>query len=137
MVDVCATGLADAATYKKGAFESDNFAAAEPPVLGPSLTPPRTKAFGFLEQKDPDVVRREAQHEAAFEATRPTGSSTKRGKLRRMRWWQSFSWNRLGTWEANPPEGVERTHEEGEGGRNLDVQSLHRQVHRLYRRKRQ
>jgi hypothetical protein len=54
MVDVCATGLADAATYTKGAFESGTFADANPPSLDKSLTPPLTKAFGFLNQKYPE-----------------------------------------------------------------------------------
>jgi hypothetical protein len=38
-------------------------------VLDESLTPPLTKRFGFAKQKDPEQVRREAQHEAEFEAT--------------------------------------------------------------------
>jgi hypothetical protein len=33
------------------------------------LTPPLTKRFGFANQKDPEQVRREAQHQAEFEAT--------------------------------------------------------------------
>ena len=69
VVDVCATGLADATTYTKDAFESVAFAAAAAPVLDESLTPPLTKACPFLEQKDPEQVRREAQHQAEFEAT--------------------------------------------------------------------
>jgi hypothetical protein len=51
------------------AFESEAFAAAKAPVLNELLTPPLTKRFGFLEKKDPEQVRRGAQHEAAFEAT--------------------------------------------------------------------
>jgi hypothetical protein len=54
VVDVCATGLADAVTYTKGAFESVAFAAAAAPVLDKSLTPPLTKAYPFLEKKDPE-----------------------------------------------------------------------------------
>jgi hypothetical protein len=48
----------------------------------------RPKEVGLF-KKDPEQVKREAQHEAAFEASmwRPAGSSTKRGSLRRMRWW--------------------------------------------------
>jgi hypothetical protein len=33
-----------------------------------SLTPPLTKRLGFAEQKDPEQVRREAQHQAEFAA---------------------------------------------------------------------
>jgi hypothetical protein len=74
VVDVCATGLADAASYTKGAFESEAFAgAADPPSLGEALTPPSTKGFGFLKQKDPAEMRKEAQHEAAFEAAMGPG----------------------------------------------------------------
>jgi hypothetical protein len=68
VVDVCATGLVDAVTYTKGAFESEAFAAAAAPVLDESLTPPLTKAYPFLEKKDPEQVRREAQRAAACEA---------------------------------------------------------------------
>jgi hypothetical protein len=68
VVGVCATGLADAVTYTKGAFESEAFAAAAASVLDESLTPPLTKACPFLEKEDPEQVRREAQRAAAFEA---------------------------------------------------------------------
>ena len=51
------------------AFESDAFAASKPPELNDELTPPQRKAHPFLEQKDPEQVRREAQHQAEFEAT--------------------------------------------------------------------
>jgi hypothetical protein len=61
VVDICATSLSDApTTYTKSAFESVAFAAAAAPALDVSLTPPPTKAYAFLEQKDPDQVRREA-----------------------------------------------------------------------------
>jgi hypothetical protein len=56
---ICATGLPDATTYTKSAFESVAFAAAPAPALDVSLTPPLTKAYAFLEQKDPEQVRRE------------------------------------------------------------------------------
>jgi hypothetical protein len=55
-----------------------------------SLTSPLTKRFGFVNQKDPEQVRREAQHQAEFEgkmepsSQQPAGSSTKSGTLRRM-----------------------------------------------------
>jgi hypothetical protein len=58
--------------------------------LNESLTPPRTRRLGLLNQKDPDQVRSEAQHEApAFEATMAAAGRepTKQGKLRRMWWW--------------------------------------------------
>ena len=58
MVDVCATSLADAVTYTKGAFESEAFAAIPAPVLNELLAPPLIKTFGFLEKKDPEQVRR-------------------------------------------------------------------------------
>jgi hypothetical protein len=63
-----ASQLADAVTYTKGAFEFEAFAAAATPVLDESLTPPLTKAYPLLEKEDPEQVRREAQHAAAFEA---------------------------------------------------------------------
>jgi hypothetical protein len=86
VVDVCATSFADADTYMQVTFESDTFAAAEPPALNESLTPPRPKAFAFLEPKDPEQVRREAPHQAACAASMaPTRQTTKRGTLRRMR----------------------------------------------------
>jgi hypothetical protein len=44
-------------------------AAAAPVLLDESLTPPLTKACPFLEQKDPEQVRREVQHQPEFEAT--------------------------------------------------------------------
>jgi hypothetical protein len=75
VVDVCGKSLADVATYTKDAFESVAFAAAAAPVLDEWLTPPLTKQglplhpYPFLEQKDPEQVRREAQHQAEFEAT--------------------------------------------------------------------
>jgi hypothetical protein len=59
VVDVCATSLPDATTYTKSAFESVAFAAAAAPVLDEWLTSPRTKAYPFLEQRDPEQVRRE------------------------------------------------------------------------------
>jgi hypothetical protein len=71
VVDVCGEGLADVATYMEDAFESDAFAAAPAPALDVSLVaegPPPTKANVFLEQKDHEEVRREAEKEAAFEA---------------------------------------------------------------------
>jgi hypothetical protein len=73
VVDVCATGLADAASYTKGAFESEAFADADPPSLGESLTPELTNAFGFLNRKDPEELRTEAQRKAAFEAVMAPG----------------------------------------------------------------
>jgi hypothetical protein len=51
LVDVCATGFADATTYMEAAFESDTFADAEPPALNELLTPPQTKRFGFLHSR--------------------------------------------------------------------------------------
>jgi hypothetical protein len=53
-LDICATSLPDATTYTKSAFESVAFAAAAAPALDVSLTPPLTKAYAFLEQKDPE-----------------------------------------------------------------------------------
>jgi hypothetical protein len=50
------------------AFESDAFAASEPPKLKELRTLPQRKAFAFLEKNDPEQVRREAEKEAAFEA---------------------------------------------------------------------
>jgi hypothetical protein len=46
------------ATYMEGAFESDAFAASEPPKLNELRTFPQRKAFAFLEQKPspPDTV---------------------------------------------------------------------------------
>jgi hypothetical protein len=73
VVDVCAPGLADATTYMEVAFESEAFAAAPAPVLNELLTPPLTKRFGFLNQKDPDQVRSESPHDAAFGATMAAG----------------------------------------------------------------
>jgi hypothetical protein len=52
----------------EGAFESDAFAASKPPKPNDELTPPQRKAHAFLEQKDPEQVRREAQHKAKFAA---------------------------------------------------------------------
>jgi hypothetical protein len=54
VVDVCATSLADADTYIQTTFESNTFAAAEPPALNDSLKTPPCKGFTFLEQKDPE-----------------------------------------------------------------------------------
>jgi hypothetical protein len=51
-----------------GAFESDAFAASKPPKLKELRTPPQRKAYAFLEQKDPEQVMREAQHQAEFAA---------------------------------------------------------------------
>jgi hypothetical protein len=59
VVDVCATGLAGATTYMKGAFEFDTFAGTKSPALDELLTPPLTSRFGFLNKKDPEQVRRE------------------------------------------------------------------------------
>jgi hypothetical protein len=61
VVDICATGLPDATTYvhDERFFESVAFAAAAAPALDVSLTPRLTKAYHFLEQKDPEQVRRE------------------------------------------------------------------------------
>jgi hypothetical protein len=42
VVGVCATSLADAASYTKGAFESEAFAGADPPSLDESLATPPT-----------------------------------------------------------------------------------------------
>jgi hypothetical protein len=55
------------------AFESDAFAASEPPKLKELRTLPQRKAFAFLEQKDPEQVRREAERKAAFEARMSAG----------------------------------------------------------------
>jgi hypothetical protein len=73
VVDVCAAGLANAKTYMKGAFESDTFAAADPPWINELLTPPQRKAYPLLEQKDPEQMRKEAQRQEAFEATMAAG----------------------------------------------------------------
>jgi hypothetical protein len=68
VVGVCGAGLADAATYMEGAFESVALAASKPPKLNDELTPPQRRAYAFLEQKDPEQVTREAQHQAEFAA---------------------------------------------------------------------
>jgi hypothetical protein len=63
VVDICATGLPDATTYTKSTIESVAFAAAAAPALDVSLVaegPPPTKAYAFLEQKDPEHVWRGA-----------------------------------------------------------------------------
>jgi hypothetical protein len=63
VVDICATSLPDATTYTQSTFESVAFAAAAAPALDDSLVaegPPPTKAYAFLEQKDPEQVWREA-----------------------------------------------------------------------------
>ena len=73
VVDVCGTSLVDATTYMEGAFESDAFAFSEPPKLKELRALPQRKAFAFLEQKDPEQVRREVQHQAEFEATMDGG----------------------------------------------------------------
>jgi hypothetical protein len=60
------------ATYREDAFESDAFAASEPPELKELRTFPQRKAFAFLEKKDPEQARREAEKAAAFEAKMST-----------------------------------------------------------------
>jgi hypothetical protein len=82
VVGVCATSLVDATTYMQVAFESEAFAAAKSPWLNEWLTPPLTKRLGFLEKKDSEQVRREAQHEAVFEAAmEPSRQLHKEGHL--------------------------------------------------------
>jgi hypothetical protein len=68
VVDICATGLPDATTYTKSAFESDAFAASKPPKPKELRTLPQRKAYAFLGQKDPEQVMREAEEEARFKA---------------------------------------------------------------------
>jgi hypothetical protein len=73
VVDVCGESLEDVATYMEDAFESDAFAASEPPKLKELRSFPQRKAFAFLEKKDPEQARREAEKAAAFEAKMSTG----------------------------------------------------------------
>jgi hypothetical protein len=71
VVDICATSLPDATTYTKSHFESVAFAAAAAPALDVSLTPPLTKAYAFLEQKDQDQdPEQRAAKKAAKAATK-------------------------------------------------------------------
>jgi hypothetical protein len=71
VVDVCAAGLADAATAymycRTLSSPTPSQHASKPPELNELLTPPQRKAYPFLEQDNPEQVRREAQRQAAFE----------------------------------------------------------------------